>query len=147
MIKSFKVSNQNFQNYEIRQYPATKWICNKNERVIPSADPMNGWQEKYDNDPFKAMSSSAWKKQASSKMFMKLFKYISGANSMGQEINMTTPVPTKHIPKGNDVEEQQMCFWLGTPWQNKEAPQPFGKDAATTEVWKGKEFKVNLFLM
>jgi len=136
------------QNYEIRQYPAAKWICNTNKNVIPSADPMNGWQQKYDNDPLKAMSSSAWKNQASSKMFMKLFKYISGANSMAEEVKMTTPVPTKHTSIKVNVllepqkEEQQMCFWLGTPWQNKKAPQPLGKDAVTTEVVQGKGIKV-----
>ena len=89
------------------------------------------------------MASKGWKKQASSQMFFKLFKYISGANSMGQEIDMTTPVPTKHTPKGNDKEDQQMCFWLGNEWQNKPAPQALGKDAATTEVVQGESFKVN----
>lgn len=130
------------QNYEVRQYPATKWICNTAKNIIPSEDVMNGWQEKYGNDPMKAMSSKGWKKQASSKMFMKLFKYISGANSMGQEIDMTTPVPTKHTPTGDDKEDQQMCFWLGNEWQNKPAPEAIGKDAATTKVVQGESIKV-----
>jgi hypothetical protein len=108
---------------------------------------MNGWQEKYDNNPLRAMSNKAWKKQASSKMFMKLFKYISGANSMGQEIDMTTPVPTKHTPKGKDKEDQQMCFWLGKEMQNKQAPEALGKDAATTEVVQGEGIKVNQLSM
>ena len=103
---------------------------------------MNGWQEKYDNDPFKAMSSSGWKKQASSKMFMKLFAYISGANTMGQEVKMTTPVPVKHVPKGYDLEDMVMCFWLGSPWQDKPAPQPLPKHAKTTEIFEGKALKV-----
>ena len=108
---------------------------------------MNGWQEKYDNNPLRAMSNKAWKKQASSKMFMKLFKYISGANSMGKEIDMTTPVPTKHTPKGEDKEDQQMCFWLGKEMQNKQAPEALGKDAATTEVVQGEGIKVNQLSM
>ena len=103
---------------------------------------MNGWQEKYENDPLRAMSSSGWKKQASSKMFMKLFKYIAGANSMGEEVEMTTPVPTKHTPIGNDVEEQVMCFWLGSPWQDTSAPQPLAKDAKDTKIVQGKAIKV-----
>jgi len=130
------------QNYEVRQYPATKWICNTDKSVTPSADVMNGWQEKYDNNPLRAMSSRGWKKQASSKMFMKLFKYISGANSMGVEIDMTTPVPTKHTSTGNDKEEQQMCFWLGSKWQNKPAPAALGKDLETTRVVQGQAIKV-----
>jgi len=130
------------ENYEVRQYPATKWICNTKTDIIPSADVMNGWQKKYDNNPMRAMSSRGWKKQASSKMFMKLFKYISGANSMGEEIEMTTPVPTKHTPKGEDKEDQQMCFWLGSEWQNKPAPEALGKDAASTKVVQGQGLKV-----
>ena len=91
----------------------------------------------------KAMSSKGWKKQASSKMFMKLFKYISGANSMGQEIDMTTPVRTKHTSKGDDKEDQQMCFWLGNEWQTKPAPEPLGKDATTTKVVQVESIMVN----
>jgi len=130
------------QDYELRQYPATKWVCNNLKDVVPSADAMNGWQEKYDNNPLAAMSSRDWKKQASSKQFMKLFKFISGVNTMGEEIKMTTPVPVKHTPTGNDKEDMKMCFWLGSVWENKEAPQPIGKDAATTEIKQGKGMKV-----
>lgn len=108
---------------------------------------MNGWQQKYDNDPLKAISSSGWKKQASSRMFMKLFKYISGANSMGKEVDMTTPVPVKHTPTGNvfaNMEEQQMCFWLGSQWQDKSAPPALHKDAEDIKVIHGKPLKVTL---
>ena len=110
--------------------------------IDPSADGMNGWQEKFDNDPFKAMSSKLWKKQPSSKMFMKLFRYIAGANMMGEEVKMTIPVPTKHTPEFNDLEEQVMCFWLGTPWQNKPAPKPLAKDAQSTKIVQGQPLKV-----
>ena len=61
---------------------------------------------------------------------------------MGEEIKMTTPVPVKHTPTGNDKEDMKMCFWLGSVWENKEAPQPIGKDAATTEIKQGKGMKV-----
>ena len=120
-----------------------KWICNTDKNVNPSADVMNGWQEQYDNNPLRAMSSRGYKTQASSKMFMKLFKYISGANSMGEEIDMTTPVLTKHTPKGKNKEEQQMCFWLGIEWENKPAPLALGNDIATTELVQGHDIKVN----
>jgi len=130
------------ENYELRQYPATKWVCNTMKDVVPSADAMNGWQERYNNDPLRAMSSKEWKKQASSKQFMKLFKFISGVNTMGEEIEMTTPVPVMHVPTGDDIEDMKMCFWLGSEWQNKDAPQPLGKDAATTKIREGKGMKV-----
>ena len=103
---------------------------------------MNGWQEKFDNDPMKAMSAKLYKKQPSSKMFMKMFRYIAGANMMGEEVKMTIPVPTKHTPAFNDLEEQVMCFWLGTPWQNKPAPKPLPKDAQSTKIVQGQPLKV-----
>ena len=134
--------SEHIQNYEIREYPATKWICSTEENVVPSADPMNGWKEKFNNNIFSAMSSSQWKKQASSKLFKKLFKYISGANTMGEEIPMTTPAIVKHTPTGDDIEDMKMCFWLGSEWENKEAPLPIGKDTASTEVYNGKGAKV-----
>lgn len=112
--------------------------------VVPSADAMNGWQERYDNDPLRAMSSKDWKKQASSKQFMKLFKFISGVNTMGEEIKMTSPVLVKHIPTGNDIENMKMCFWLGKEWENKDAPKPLGKDVASTEIYQGKGVKVRM---
>ena len=90
------------------------------------------------------MSSSQWKKQASSKLFKKLFKYISGANTMGEEIAMTTPAIVKHTPTGDDIEDMKMCFWLGSEWENKEAPLPIGKDTASTEVYNGKGAKVRI---
>jgi len=130
------------QNYELRQYPATKWVCNTQKDVVPSEDAMNGWQERYNNNPMRAMSSKDWKKQASSKMFMKLFKFISGVNTMGEEIEMTTPVPVKHIPTGDDKEDMKMCFWLGKEWEDKDAPEPLSKDAATTKIYQGKGMKV-----
>ena len=50
--------------YELREYPAAKVACTKMTDVVPSKDPMNGWQEKYDNNPLAAMAAS---KQAKKK--------------------------------------------------------------------------------
>ena len=61
---------------------------------------------------------------------------------MGEEIEMTTPVPVKHIPTGDDKEDMKMCFWLGKEWENKDAPEPLSKDAATTQIYQGKGMKV-----
>jgi len=129
------------ENYEIRQYPETKWICTSTNDVIPSADPLNGWKEKFNNNIWSAMSSKKYKKQPSSKQFMKLFKYISGVNTMGEEIPMTTPAIVKHTPTGEDLENMKMCFWLGSEWETKDAPKPIGKDSASTEVYAGKAKK------
>merc|ERR1711951_309488 len=48
------------------------------------------------------------------KMFMRLFKYILGVNSEGQE----------------------RCFWWGQEWQDKPAPQPIKEDVYVTEKQK-----------
>ena len=61
---------------------------------------------------------------------------------MGEEIPMTTPAIVQHIPKGEDLEDMKMCFWLGSAWESKDHPQPIGKDIASTEVYNGKGVKV-----
>ena len=61
---------------------------------------------------------------------------------MGEEIPMTTPAIVQHIPKGEDLEDMKMCFWLGSAWESKDPPQPIGKDIASTEVYNGKGVKV-----
>ena len=34
------------QNYELRRYPAAKWVCTKENDVDPMADPMHDWETK-----------------------------------------------------------------------------------------------------
>ena len=62
-------------NTEMREYPAATYACTKMSGVVPSSDPMNGWQEKFDNDPLAAMAASknGQKKDKAprNKMFMK----------------------------------------------------------------------------
>jgi len=133
--------------YELREYPAAKFVCTKMSEVVPSKDPMNGWQQTFNNNPLVAMSASkrAKKKDKAprNKMFMRLFKYILGVNSEGVEIDMTTPVPTTHFARLNqdgevveDLEDQEMCFWLGQEWQNKPLPEPIKDDVYVTEKQK-----------
>jgi hypothetical protein len=43
-------------------------------------------------------SNKAWKDRPSSKMFMKLFRYISGVNKEREEVEMTVPVLNTKTP-------------------------------------------------
>jgi len=119
-------------NYEIRKLPAAKWACTKETNVDPLQDPMKDWREKYDT-PILAMSDKKWKKGPSSKMFMKLFKYILGVNQAATEIEMTRPVLTSVVATENNLVDQEMCFWLGSPYENAEAPQPIDKSVTIEE--------------
>jgi len=138
------VNRQTPANTEMREYPAATYACTKMSGVVPSADPMNGWQDKFDNDPLAAMAASknGQKKDKAprNKMFMKLFKYILGVNAESAEIEMTTPVPTSHSGTV-DLEDQEMCFWLGSPWQASDPPSPIDKD-----VYVVKRPKMTVFV-
>lgn len=114
------------EEYELREYPAEKWACNETPDIMVGSDPMNGWQDKYDNNPYAAMSDLKWKSEdrPMNAMFMRNFKYILGVNAEGKEIKMTTPVPTYHIPTSDQMENQMMCFWLGSQYRAADAPQP-----------------------
>jgi len=143
----YKVVDQRQGLYELREYPAAKFVCTKMSEVVPSQDPMNGWQQKFDNNPLVAMSASKNAKKEDkaprNRMFMRLFKYILGVNSKGKEIDMTTPVPTTHFARVNqdgqvveDLEDQEMCFWLGQEWQDKALPKPIKDDVYLAEKQK-----------
>jgi len=143
----YKVLGGQSGQYELREYPAAKFVCTKMSEVVPSKDPMNGWQQKFNNNPLAAMSASKRAKKKdkapSNRMFMRLFKYILGVNSEGTEIDMTTPVPTTHFARLNedgevveDLEDQEMCFWMGQDWQNKPLPEPIKEDVYVMEKQK-----------
>ena len=61
--------------YELREYPAAKFACTKMTEVVPSKDPMNGWQQKFNNNPLAAMAASKNAKKEDraprNKMFMR----------------------------------------------------------------------------
>ena len=61
-----------------------------------SEDPYKDWRQIYDNDALQAMNDKN-NKAPSSKMFMKLFRYIAGVNKESQEIEMTVPVWSKMV--------------------------------------------------
>merc|ERR1712038_1457424 len=112
--------------YELREYGEEKWICSEIEDVNPELDPMNGWQDRFDS-PLQAFQERRYKskERPSNKMFMRMFRYIAGVNMDFKKIEMTIPVPTYHIPTGTDqMEDQMMCFWLGTEYRDQMPPQP-----------------------
>ena len=43
-------------------------------------------------------NNKSWKERPSSKMFMKLFRYIAGVNKEREEVEMTVPVLTTNTP-------------------------------------------------
>ena len=72
----FFTTPPHLQDYEERFYPGQKWVCTEGE-VDVSDDPFFDLEWL---DPYVIMSSERWRKQPQSKMFWKLFKYISGVN-------------------------------------------------------------------
>jgi len=133
--------------YELRRYGEERWACTTMDDVNPSMDPMNGWQKKYNNNPYKAMSErkNKSKDRPSNNMFMRMFKYIQGVNKDFKEIDMTIPVPTTHIPTSNGMENQQMCFWLGSQYRDEEPPQPVPGQNVVIKKQKGFEVYVREF--
>jgi len=103
---------EDYGPYELREYPSTKFACVKAE-VDTAEDPFAGLKNV---NPFTIMGSKRWRKTPNSFMFKALFKYISGVNKEGKEIEMTTPVSTHHKilkeGKGGDLEVQEMCFYV-----------------------------------
>ena len=100
-------------------------------------DPMNGWQQKYFNIPYLAMMMGGWRDRPQSKMFMKLFRYIDGANAGNTKIPMTAPVTTDHFslsPLSSNLENQGMCFWLGAKYALEDAPVPTADDVIVNQV-------------
>jgi len=85
--------------YEERFYPAKKWVCS--DLVVADGDTGSG-------------------------NFMKLFGYISGANSREETIEMTVPVTIQRTPEGT-MNRMAMCFYL-TSDQQTNPPQPNDSD-------------------
>jgi len=120
--------------YEQRYYPAATYVCNKTQNIDTAADPFGGLEKM---NPWKLMSSRRWKHHHTSKMFMELFKYISGVNKNTESIEMTRPVLTEHVvvqedPLGN-YEDQEMCFYLPSKYQEGHLHQGEEEDEAVVD--------------
>jgi len=122
---------QNYGNYKKRKIPSASYVCVQ-DKVDTAADPLAGLTFNGIEDAIEVMQSRRWNKRPSSKMFKKLFKYISGVNDRTEEINMTRPVTTLHHVEKKDylgnVEVQEMCFYLPQKYQANHIHQGDGQD-------------------
>eukprot|EP00088_Acartia_fossae_P009984 TRINITY_DN14898_c0_g1_i1.p1 TRINITY_DN14898_c0_g1~~TRINITY_DN14898_c0_g1_i1.p1 ORF type:complete len:214 (-),score=47.87 TRINITY_DN14898_c0_g1_i1:41-682(-) len=79
---------QEFEGYDLREYPEQKWIATKND------------ESTKDNN-----------------MFWKLFGYIDGKNSVGDKISMTVPVMISNQKEDNQMK-REMQFFIPTKFQD-----------------------------
>merc|ERR1712227_7457 len=104
-----------FDGYEMRQYPSVKWVCTDVTYKMERDDSVS--RDTNDFNLIKMvqemMRGKAWKNKPENKMFMKLFRYISGVN-------------------------KQMCFYLNKKHQ---ANPPTPTDPAV-KIEQNKEFTV-----
>lgn len=111
---------QDHGTYEKRKIFAATYACVQ-DKVDTAADSLAGIVPESLMEVMQIMSSARYQKRPSSKMFRELFKYISGVNDRGEEINMTRPVTTLHHVERKDylgnVEVQEMCFYLPEAYQ------------------------------
>ena len=110
--------------------------------VDPPAEGMHRWQEKFENDPLKAMHSNLLNNQTFIGKIMKKFKYSSGFNTMGEAAKLTSLATMKQTPNFVDLEKDVLCFWLGSAWKNKPVPQALPKDARVIKIVEGQPLKV-----
>merc|ERR1711973_562558 len=111
-----------FDGYEMRQYPSVKWVCT--EATYKMVQEM--------------MSGKGWKNKPENKMFMKLFRYISGVNKEQEEVEMTVPVLSRMKMLDDGMVNKQMCFYLNKKHQ---ANPPTPTDPAV-KIEQNKEFTV-----
>ena len=86
------------KGYEERRYPSVNQACTVEKYKMPEQEEVVE-EEDSDEEEWTAEKVMEWmqsskknKKKPENEMFMKLFKYISGVNKKGQEIEMTSPV-------------------------------------------------------
>merc|ERR1711983_696512 len=100
---SYKVVNTyeiEGQKIEERIYPQAKWVCTK--EIVENGSHDSG-------------------------MFMQLFRYISGANTQNENIDMTSPVSTKWTKIDEKTSEHEKCFYLDKNHQEN-PPKPTNSD-------------------
>merc|ERR1711990_162539 len=96
-----------FDGYEMRQYPSVKWACT--ELTYEREEDLSEVEEGEAAATLKALQEWQSKKRdrknkPQTKMFMKLFRYISGVNKEQQEVAMTAPVLTSmKMLEGNKI--------------------------------------------
>merc|ERR1712088_19652 len=105
---------QKLDGYEERRYPSVKWACTEATYDVEDEDEETG----DDSEEMSLVKMMQWmtdkksrKKKPQNRMFMKLFRYISGVNKERQEIEMTVPVLSTMTPMEGKMKKQ-MCFYL-----------------------------------
>ena len=56
-----------------------------------------------------------------------------GVNSDAEEIDMTSPVTMKRSRLVLNREKQEMCFWSGSEWENRQLPEPIKDNVVIKE--------------
>merc|ERR1740137_204702 len=121
---------QKFDDYEERVYPSVKRACT--EMTYEKTEEDNEKEEEGSEWNVikmmqEMMNKKSWKSRPSSKMFMKLFRYISGVNKQTEEIEMTVPVLTRMILQEDNMINKQMCFYI-TKEHQANPPTPVDED-------------------
>merc|ERR1712060_892846 len=132
-----------FDGYEMRQYPSVKWACT--ELTYEKEDAEEEVEVETDEAvaTLKALQEYQSKKKdrknrPQTKMFMKLFRYISGVNKEQDEVAMTAPVLTSmKLLEGNQITKE-MCFYIEKKHQAN-PPTPVDPDV---KIETNKEFTV-----
>jgi len=134
-----------FDGYEMRLYPSVKWACTEltYEREEAEAE-----EEVVNVEDEAAATLKALQEYSSSKrerknkpqykMFMKLFRYISGVNKEQEEVAMTAPVLTSLKLLANNQVTKEMCFYMEKKHQAN-PPTPVDPDV---KIVTNKEFTV-----
>jgi len=112
---TYKVIEE-FDGYELREYDATVWV----DTQMP------------------AMETDFWEDRSQmSGVFMRLFRYITGANEQKQKIDMTVPVVNTHTK-----DAVYMAFFM--PPEHSNPPQPTDSNVRIYRAPKG-QFYVKSF--
>merc|ERR1712037_621116 len=134
--------SKKFDGYEMRQYPSVKWVCTDVTYKMEKEDSVS--RDTNDFNLIKMvqemMSGKGWKNKPENKMFMKLFRYISGVNKEQEEVEMTVPVLSRMKLLADGMVNKQMCFYLNKKHQ---ANPPTPTDPAV-KIEQNKEFTVNV---
>merc|ERR550519_3007200 len=110
---------QDYGNYEKRLYPEVNMVCT-HHKVDTAGDSLAGLERV---NPWAVLQSRRFQKTPQTLMFRRLFRYISGVNQQGEEVEMTTPVSTLHKIVKEDregkIELHLMCFYLPEKYQKE----------------------------
>jgi len=122
---------KDYGNFEVRNYPDSKWACTDNtfEFQMDNSVIENDWAI-FGIFNFVTRRRS---EDDQSKLFWKLFKYISGSNKSNQKIEMTVPVKTRMEMLENDRLSKRMCFYIPREFQSS-PPEPSDSDVKIINI-------------